>query len=456
MNGSTAFGLLALLALVLANGFFVATEFALVAVRRSRLEQLAREGNARARLAHQMVKHLDAYIAACQLGITMASLALGWIGEPALAHLLEPPIERLIGHWAPAAAHAIAVGVAFFVITGLHIVAGELAPKGIALQHPEMTTLWIARPFQLFYLVFRWPITALNAVGNAALRLIGLRTATSHEMVHSAEELALLVETSQRAGAVEESEARIASRAFQFADLTAADLMTPRTEIEGIPAGLGREALLERLAASRASRLPVYDGSLDNILGVLRVRDVVSRLAQPGVSLDIRGLIRPVLTVPGSRQADDLLEDMRKTGRHMAVVIDEYGGTAGIVTLADLMRALVGPIDEETPGQAEGAAPQADGSIVVDGLTRVHELEEMLGIELDDVTRGEVSTVGGLIMAKLDRMPRVGDEVELPGHRLRVERLDGRRVASVRISREPRGDGLPRGDDPSRVSSPSR
>src|SRR5262245_49556469 len=158
MDGSTAFGLLALLVLVLANAFFVATEFALVAVRRSRLEQLIREGNARARLAHQMVSHLDAYIAACQLGITMASLALGWIGEPALAHLLRPPIERLVGSLAPAASHAIAVGVAFFVITGLHIVAGELAPKGIALQHPETTTLWIARPFQLFYLVFRWQI----------------------------------------------------------------------------------------------------------------------------------------------------------------------------------------------------------------------------------------------------------------------------------------------------------
>src|SRR5262245_39078234 len=280
MDASTTFGLLSLLVLVLANGFFVATEFALVAVRKSRLEQLTREGNARARLAHQMVSHLDAYIAACQLGITMASLALGWIGEPALARVLEPPIEGLVGHWAPAAAHAIAVGIAFFVITGLHIVGGELAPKGLALQHPETTALWIARPFQLFYLVFRWPITALNAVGNAALRLIGLRTATSHEMVHSAQELALLVETSQRAGAVEESEARIASRAFHFADLTAGELMTPRTEIEGIAVGLGRDALLERLAASRASRLPVYDGTLDNILGVIRVRDVVSHLTQ--------------------------------------------------------------------------------------------------------------------------------------------------------------------------------
>ena len=214
MDVTTTLGLLAILVLVLVNAFFVATEFAIVAVRRSRLEQLAREGDARARLANQVVGHLDAYIAACQLGITMASLALGWIGEPALAHLLAPPIERLAGSWAPAAAHGIAVGIAFTVITGLHIVAGELAPKGIALRHPEATALWIARPLRLFYLVFRWPITGLNAVGNATLRVIGLQPATALEMVHSAEELALLVQTSQRAGAVEASEARIASRAF--------------------------------------------------------------------------------------------------------------------------------------------------------------------------------------------------------------------------------------------------
>ena len=205
MNGSTAFGLFAILVLVLGNGFFVATEFALVA------GAPIPPGAARARgtpgrvWLHQMVAHLDAYIAACQLGITMASLALGWIGSPRSRISSSRRSSDSSGCWAPAAAHALAVGIAFFVITGLHIVAGELAPKGIALQHLEVTTLWIARPFQLFYLVFRWPITALNAVGNAALRLIGLRTATSHEMVHSAERLALLVETSQRAGAVEES-----------------------------------------------------------------------------------------------------------------------------------------------------------------------------------------------------------------------------------------------------------
>jgi putative hemolysin len=432
----TTLGLVAVVVLVLANGFFVATEFAIVAVRRSRLEQLAREGDRRAVPALEVVAHLDAYIAACQLGITMASLALGWIGEPALAGILEPPLERLVGHWAPAAAHGIAVGVAFAVITGLHIVAGELAPKGIALQRPEATTLWVARPLQLFHLVFRWPITALNAVGNGVLRLLGLRAATGHDMVHSAEELELLVKASQRAGMVEESEARIASRAFQFADLTADNLMTPRTELEAIPVGVGRADLLRTVATSRHDRLLVYDGSLDNIAGIVRVRDLVPLLAEPREPFDIRPLVRPLLTVPGSRWADDLLEDMRTSGRTLAVVVDEYGGTAGIVTLGDLMRALVGRIDEDPAvGAPAGVTPQADGSLLVDGLMRVHELEELLGIELDEAERGEVGTVGGLVMARLDRMPRVRDEVTLAGHRLRVEQLDGRRVSLVRIYR---------------------
>ena len=436
MDASTALGLFAVIVLVLANGFFVATEFAIVAVRRSRLEQLVREGHPRAALAQHVVGQLDAYIAACQLGITMASLALGWIGEPALAHLLEPLFERLVGRWAPAAAHGVAVAAAFAVITGLHIVAGELAPKGIALQRPEGTALWVARPLQLFYLLFRWPITALNAVGNGVLRLMGLRPATGQEMVHSADELDLLVKASQRAGMVEESEARIAARAFQFADLTAGVLMTPRMELEAIPIGIGREALLRSLATSRRSGLLVYEGSLDNILGVIRVRELVPLLAQPEGPFDLRPFLRPVLTVPESRWADDLLEDMRKAGRSLAVVIDEYGGTAGIVTLGDLMRALVGRIDDEATGAGPaGATVQPDGFVLVDGLMRVHELEELLRIELDEAARGDAATVGGLIMARLDRMPRPGDEVTVAGHRLRVEALDGRRVAVVRLSR---------------------
>jgi magnesium and cobalt exporter, CNNM family len=434
MDLVTTVGLLAVVVLVLANGFFVATEFAIVAVRRSRLEQLAAEGNAAARGAKHIVDHLDAYIAACQLGITMASLALGWIGEPALSRLIEPSLERVLGRVAPAAAHGVAIAISFAVITALHIVAGELAPKGFALQRPEQTALWIARPMQLFYVLFRWPITLLNAVGNGVLRLFGLRPAAGHEMVHSVEELDLLLRASQRAGTIEASEARIASRAFQFADLAAMQLMTPRIELEAVPAGIGLDDLLARVAATHHGRLLVYDGTLDNVLGAIRVRDLIpfTRSARDG--FDLRGLIRPVLIVPESRRADDLLEDMRSAGRHLAVVVDEFGGTAGIVTLADLMRVLVGPIDEESGlGPSGGPTMEPDGSMLLDGLMRIHEFEELIGADLPEEQRAAVATLSGLVMLLLDRLPRVGDAVGVAHRRLRVERIDRHRVALVRL-----------------------
>src|SRR5829696_9526734 len=312
------FGVAAVLVLVALNGFFVATEFAIVAVRRSRLAQLADQGNTTARVAAEVVGHLDAYIAACQLGITMASLALGWIGEPALAHLIQPPMAALVGRFAPQAAHGVAVAVAFTLITGLHIVVGELATKGLALQRTDATALWVARPIRAFYLVLRWPITALNAVGNAALRLVGLPAAGSHEQVHSPQELRYLVAGAHQAGGLEPAEARIASRALAFAERTVGSMMTPPTRVDAIPLGIAREQLLARVAASRHSRLPIYRDSLDDLVGVLHVHDLFA-----------------------------LLQRMQAEGRQLAVVIDEYGSTAGIVTIQDLVEALVGPIQDE-------------------------------------------------------------------------------------------------------------
>jgi CBS domain containing-hemolysin-like protein len=442
MELTAAIGLLAVVVLVLANGFFVATEFAIVAVRPSRLEQLARDGGRAAGLAKHIKDHLDTYIAACQLGITMASLALGWIGEPVLARLLEAPLQQALGRFAPAAAHGAAIGVAFLVITVLHIVAGELAPKGLALQRPEETALWVARPMQLFYLVFRWPITALNAVGNGVLRAIGLQGATGHGSVHSAEELELLVRASQRAGAVEESEARIASRAFQFADLDAGALLTPRTELEAVPVGIGLDELLARAARAEHKRLLVYDGTLDNILGFIQLRDLFPLAHRRPEQFDVRRLIRPVLTVPEARRADDLLEDMQRAGRHVAVVVDEYGGTAGIVALSDLVRALVGRIDEESSlGPAGRSTIQPDGSMLLDGLMRIHEFEELIGVELPEEVRGDMETLSGLAMKLLGRIPQVADQIEVAGRRLRVEELHGRRVGVLRLS--PDGGGRP-------------
>jgi putative hemolysin len=456
MEVPAGLGIVSVLALVLANGFFVATEFAIVAVRRSRLEQLAAEGNAGARPAAQIVGHLDTYIAACQLGITMASLALGWIGEPAFAHLVEGGLEALVGASHPLAEHGVAVGISFALITALHIVAGELAPKGLALQKPEGTTLWVARPMQVFEMVFRWPIRLLNGVGNGVLRLFGLHPASGHEMVHSVEELRLLVSATQQAGGVEASEARIASRAFTFADLTAGALMTPRTEVDAIPLDLPLDALRARLAASPHARLPVYEGSLDRIVGVLHAVDFYKALdraldgapaTQPAPAswserlgtIDVRGLLRAAMIVPESKPADDLLDEMRESGRYFALVLDEYGGTDGIVTIDDLLEALVGPMQPEQqvtegidePSPAVASAP--DGSLLVDGLVRLDEWEEATGLRLDAADREAVETIGGLVMARLGRIPEAGDEVVIAGCTLRVEQMDGKRAALLRL-----------------------
>jgi CBS domain containing-hemolysin-like protein len=451
MEPTSALGLAAVAALLLANGFFVAAEFAIVAVRRSRLEQLAAEGHASARAALHVVARLNTYIAACQLGITMASLLLGWVGEPALAHLIEPPLETLIGRFAPAAAHGVAIAVALTLITSLHIIVGEQSPKGLALQRPEGTVLWIARPLQLFEVLFRWPTAVLNNLANGLLRLVGLEPTSGHEMVHSVEELRLLLTSSQRAGVVEASEARIASRAFSFADLTAGALMTPRTEVDAVPVDAGLSEVLRRAAASPHGRLPVYDRSLDNVVGVLHVRDlfkvVVDRLAvDRPAQVEVRRLLRPVMVVPESKPADDLLDDMRAARRHFAVVIDEYGGTAGIVTLRDLEEALVGPIEEEPATVDAPPAPplvvsEPDGSMVVDGLMRLDECQEATGLRLEESDYEAAETLGGVVMARLGRIPELGDEVRIDGRILRVEQLDGMRVAQLRLLPPPAPSG---------------
>lgn len=431
---SNLLGLVAVAALVLANGFFVATEFAIVAVRKSRLEQLAAEGHSSARAAQTVVGHLDTYIAACQLGITMASLALGWIGEPAFAHLVEPPLQLVIGPLAGPASHGVAVAVSFGLITALHIVIGELAPKGLALQRPEATALAVARPMQLFERVFRLPIRLLNGVGNSVLRLFGLEPASGHEMVHSVEELRMLVTGMQKAGVVDDMEARIAGRAFLFGEVTAGELMTPRTELAGVPIAAPVEQALDVALESGHNRLLAYDGSIDNIVGVLHLRDLAS--AHRVGSTELSALVKQVLITPTTKPADELLEELREHRSQIAVVLDEYGGTAGIVTLEDLFQALVGRIHQEHAASPE--TPQvhsSQDSILLEGLTRLDELEELAGVRVPNTVRDDVDTVGGLVMAELGRVPAIGDEVQLDGHKLRVEALDGRRVAAIRVIR---------------------
>ncbi len=429
-------GFLAVIVLVLANAFFVATEFAIVAVRRSRLEQLAAKGQADARAAQALVGNLDTYVAACQLGITLASLALGWIGEPAFASLVEPTVARLAGPAAHEVTQGASVAVAFALITALHIVLGELAPKGVALQRTESTVLFVARPMLVFHAIFRWPIAVLNAAGNGVLRLVGLRGTSSHEAVHSVDELRLLVARMQEAGVVDMSEARIASRAVEFGDVPAAALMTPRTEIEAVPLSSTLAELVHTANTSEHNRWPVYDSSLDQVIGVLHLRSVLRALAQSSVAFDLRTNLRPILVAPASKPARDLLDDMRASGQHVAVLLDEYGGTAGMLTLHDMLGALVGRIDAETSTTNNLSLEHApEGSLVLDGLTRLSEVEDVTGVRLEDDAH-DVETLGGLVMYRLGAMPSVGDEIQLDDWLIRVLELDGRRVARLQLQRE--------------------
>ena len=445
-------GPLVVLLIVLANGFFVGSEMAMVASRRNRLEQLRAEGNANAAAALRITDHLDKYIAACQFGITLASLGLGWVGEPAIAHLLEglfDPESALAGYFPT---HVLATVAAFSVITAMHIVLGELVPKSLSLQRAETMSMLYARPLTGFAIVFGWPVAALTWVGNAVLRLGGLEPASGHEMVHTVAELRLLVTGSQRAGVVEESEARIVARAFTFADITAGMVMTPRTSVESVPLDASRDEVVARLVASGRRRLPVYEGTLDRVTGIVNARDILADLAEGSTRpFDLRAFVRPVAAVPESKGIDELLDELRTAGDKIAIVLDEYGGTAGLVTLPDLVEPLVGRIQDDRPLRPVRGAPAAigiapastvptaahpDDNTITDGMTRLAEWEEGTGTPLTDDDREAADTLGGLVMARLGRIPELGDAVEIGGHIVTVEALDGRRVHRVRVRRK--------------------
>ena len=432
----TAFRLVAVLALVFANGFFVAAEFALVTVRKTRVDQLIAEGNRRARTVRRALTDPDSYIAATQLGITMASLGLGWIGEPALAHLIEPLFARVLPpQGAVASAHTLAIAIAFAIITALHIVLGELAPKTIALQHPEHTSLWVAKPTELFMRVF-WPFIALlNGMGRAAVNALGLRAPSGHSLVHSEEELKMLVTASQEAGVLEEQEEQMLHRVFGFGDLTAGQVMVPRTEMASIFAGAILAEVISAVEKATHTCFPVYRENPDDIVGVVHIKDLFNAVASPTEEFSVAALAREALTVPETMKADELLAEMQRRRTHHAIVIDEYGGTAGLVTFEGLMSRIVGEV-----GEADQATPRivtlADGSALVDGLTLVRDVNERFGLSIDEDV---YTTIGGYVLGRLGRRARLGDRIEVDGRILRVEALDGLRVSRVFLTKPKQG-----------------
>jgi CBS domain containing-hemolysin-like protein len=421
------FGLLAVVVLVLANAFFVAAEFALVGARRTRLDEMARAGNRKARLARRAVQSLDRYISATQLGITRASLGLGWIGEPALAGLIEGGFTWLPGALATVATHGVASVIAFIIITVLHIILGELVPKAISLLYPEMVSAWLAAPLMGFTWVMAGPIAVLNGTANRLLRLLGIDRPGEKERLHSPEEIRMLVEQSTEGGSLGDQDARLLEGVFEFSEKTAQDVMTPRTQMAALEADLTVEEAADQVAIHGRSRYPAYTESLDDIIGVVHAKDILAALrSRPGQT--IRTIMRPPLFVPGTREVEDVLADMKRLKTHLAIVLDEYGGTAGLVTMEDLLEEIVGPIYDEHDPQDRTSPDEA--APLLDGSMPISEFNAQYGASLDD---SDYTTIGGYIFGHLGRLPRVGDRVTVGPFTLEVVEMDGRRVKTIRL-----------------------
>ena len=435
----TSFGLdllriVAVVFLVLANGFFVAAEFALVSVRRTRVAELVDQGNQGAKWVQKALENPDQVIAATQLGITLASLGLGWVGEPAISHLLEPVIHLFPADVQEDVSHSIAAGLAFALITFLHVVVGELAPKSIALQNPENTSLIVARPTIWMEWIFKPAIWALNGTGNFLLKLVGIQPASGHELVHSVEELKMLVTASTEWGVVEYEESEMLHAVFNFGELLVRQVMIPRTEVMAFEADLTVTESIKLATRSTFTKFPVYEDNLDNVIGVVHIKDLLRAHLDPAKQGNkVRTIIREALFVPETVHVRSVLQVFRARRQHIAIVMDEFGGTEGLVTLEDLMEEIVGEVSDPFDAVQPEIQVNANGTATIDGLALIEEVNEALGINLDDPN---YDTIAGYVLGRLGKIPKVGDQVEVDGIRLKVKSMDGMRIERLELTRE--------------------
>jgi CBS domain containing-hemolysin-like protein len=425
--------LLAVVLLVLTNGFFVAAEFSLVSVRRTRIAEMVARGDIAAGWVKKAIDNPDAVIAATQLGITIASLGLGWIGEPALAHLLQPVVELFPVDMRSGVSHSLSAALAFAIITFMHVVIGELAPKSIALQYPERTSLTVARPTLWAEWLFKPAIWVLNGAGTAFLRLVGLKPASGEDLIHSVEELKMLVTASTEGGVVEVEEREMLHAIFDMGALVVRQVMIPRTEMVGFEADTPLEEIITTATGSTYTKFPVYEESQDQVLGILHVKELLRAMQSPDhQDCTARSLAREALYVPETISVSLLLQQFREHRQHIAIVLDEYGGTAGLVTLEDLLEEIVGEVSDPFDTLTPEIERLPDGSLGIDGLALIEVVNQELGLSLVDP---DYDTIAGYVLGKLGRMPRLNDLIEGDGVRIRVDALDGLRIARVRLTR---------------------
>ena len=426
-GGSILLKFLSVLVLVAANGFFVAAEFALVGVRRSRIETLVASGSRSAKRLMGLLKNLNAYLSACQLGITLASLALGWIGEPAVARLLEAPLAGLPDWWR----HGIAFAIAFSIITTLHIVLGEQAPKLMGLAAAEKVALAVALPMQLFYKVFSLPIRALDWASVRTVQLLGIKATAEHASTYTEEELRRLIDLSRESGHLRAEERRLIHRVFEFSDTLVREAMVPRTEMAALPYTNDLEEITRAFEQHRYSRLPVYRETLDDVCGFLHSKDVMPCLLQPD-KFKIENVLQPPLYVVNTARLEHVLRQMQKAKMHFGFVVDEHGGLEGIITLEDLLEEIVGEISDEHDEEVNEQITEIDThNYLLDGGLAVRDLNRRLKLAVPESEA--YTTVGGFLMTEAGHVLKPGEVVQYDGLVFKVERVEKRRVRSVKL-----------------------
>jgi CBS domain containing-hemolysin-like protein len=413
--------------LVFANGFFVASEFALVGVRRSRVEMLAARGSSSAQRLLDLLDNLNTYISATQLGITMASLALGWIGEPVIARLLEVPLKGVVSDLT---LHTVSFLVAFAIITFLHIVLGELAPKTLALERAEKVALAVSWPMQAFYKVFRWPIRMLDWSGTKVVRLFGLHPSGEHTSVYTEDELRRLIDVSRQSGQLKDEEQQLIHRVFEFSDAEVSEAMVPRPQVTGLPVNASLTEVRSAFAETGYSRLPVYGTTPDDIIGLLFRKDVdMGRINNDGFQL--KDFVRPPTFIPATASLGEALRRMQAARVHFVFVIDEHGGMEGILTLEDLLEEIVGEINDEFDEEVREQIRRDGKAYVLDGMLSVRDANQYLKLDIPE--DGGYTTIAGFLMDRAGRILQRGDKVEHDHGVFEIERVEKRRITRVRL-----------------------
>ena len=427
-----------ILFLLFVNGFFVAAEFSLVKVRKTRLEQLSNDGNSNAKKALKLVNDVNKMLAAAQLGVTIASIALGWVAESTIVQLIEPVIRLLSGSiHTVVTAHAIAVPISFVLVTYFHVLLGEQLPKCISLRHPETLALMISTPMDMFITIFKPFVWLLEVSGNKILTACHANSEDA-SLVHSTEELDMLVDVSYNEGVLNETEAEMLHNMFKFSDLMAKQVMIPRTDMVCIPNDISYEELNKVALENQYTRYPVYEENIDKILGFIHVKDLYS-FAMTKDNYSINNLIRPIIMVPETMTLDNLIIEFKKEHCQIAVVIDEFGGTSGLITLEDVLEEIIGDVQDEFDEETEADIKEigentyiANAMMRIDELVKFFDMKESVFEEEDDV-----DTIAGLVVKLLGRIANVGDSVSFNGLTFTVTEIDGARITKLQIIKEP-------------------